>query len=85
MTPIYLSPTETAQILDLTAKHAPGLHRILLEKSERDEEQEHYAERAGQELASDELEIDHNPVVSVGEDGAWVLCWNFLYKSDDDE
>jgi hypothetical protein len=32
-------------------------------------------QRARDEYASDDLEIDDNAVVSTGEDGSWVQAW----------
>ena len=84
MTPIYLHPSLASKVLKLAEDHDKKLYQELAELAERDDQERAYALRAELELADEELEIDHNPVVSVGDGGAWVLCWNYLTKEEDD-
>jgi precorrin-3B methylase len=39
---------------------------------------------AAQAEATDELEVDDNAVVSIGDDGAFVMAWLFI-EADEDE
>lgn len=83
MSPIYLGSILATKVLKVLRKHDRALFEELRERSKRGDAERAYALRAELELADEELEIDHDPVVSVGDYGAWVLCWNYLSKNDD--
>lgn len=43
-------------------------------------------DRASEQYVNDDVEIDSNPLLSVGEDGIWVSAWvHVLHKECDDE
>lgn len=55
-------------------------------------EEDYYIQKFQTEYASDELELDEpetvsppNSVVSIGSDGGWVRCWQFIPKPESEE
>jgi hypothetical protein len=41
-----------------------------------------YIARAREMYASDDLEIDNQPQVSVADTGVWVAAWVFVHKEE---
>lgn len=61
------------------------LYKALEEIERMGREQEQHADaiqRARDQYASDDVDFDDNPMVSVGEDGVWVSAWVWVPKPD---
>lgn len=48
-------------------------------------EENAYRDAAEEQYGSDEIEIDSDAVVSIGEDGAFIQAWVFIAGTEEDE
>lgn len=61
-----------------------GLVKRLKEQFIDNAEEARYR-AAAQSEATDELQVDHNAVVSIGEDGAFVMSWMWIEDDSEDD
>ena len=66
-------------------RDVPGLAALLARYEEMTRETDEHGdaiESARAQYATDEVEIDDQPSVSVGEDGIWVSAWVFVPRTE---
>jgi hypothetical protein len=82
MGPVVLDRAQTESIYSalVSAGHTE-LAALVLSKSSLTGEEEKFATIARMELDG-ELEVDDEPVVSISEEGAFVMAWYWVDTSD---
>jgi hypothetical protein len=86
LSPVDLDMLDRA-IRDLEAHYPssrglPELKRVFTHATETLDHPAGFAARESWGITSDELEVDGNPAVSEGEDGAWVSAYVWVSKED---
>lgn len=64
---------------------AAKLESVLLEIDSNAQAYSASIHQARQEYCNDELEIDDNAIVSVGDEGCWVSAWVYVSFPDETE
>lgn len=69
-------------------RDVPGLAALLARYEEGVRDADEHAdtiEAARARYATDDIEIDDQPSVSIGDDGVWVSAWVFVRVADPDD